>query len=155
MSNSLYFLKRYLNLFFFVIALGFVIQGSYGIFKLMGYLDSMGNGLGESIYINKYLFSAPIFLLFIPIVVRIWRKSRQDTVNFQKNGIAASIAIYISIFIIGGMVSRTLFAKRAEVYGYRYCLSKEDVSGVGATGQTIPVRPEYTVWMPEDGCEKR
>lgn len=152
MFNRLYILKKYLNVLFSLIVVAFAITGGYGILKLMGYLDSMGNGSGELIIINKYLFSEPIFLLFVPVVIRIWRKSIQDNINFPKNALAANIAIYISIFIIGGMVTRTVFAQKADSYGYTHCLSKEDESEIEATGRTIPVRPKDTVWMPKGEC---
>jgi hypothetical protein len=147
-------LKKYWNLPFFLVVVACAITGCYGIFKLLGYLDSMGNGTVESLAINKYLFSAPIFLLFIPVAIKIQKKGIQKIITFPKNVIAASIAIYISIFIIGGMVSRTLFTKRAEFYGYTHCLAKNYANGFKATNRARPVRPGYTLWLPEDVCKK-
>ncbi|MCP4337817.1 MAG: hypothetical protein GY799_02785 [Desulfobulbaceae bacterium] len=147
-------MKKYWKLLFSLVVVACATTGSYGIFKLMGYLDSMGNGTAEHLTINKYLFSTPIFLLFIPVAIKIQRKGIQKIITFPKNVIAASIAIYISIFLIGGMVSRTLFAKRAEFYGYTHCLAKNYANGLKATNRAKPVRPGYTLWLPEEGCKK-
>lgn len=138
-DNSLPVLKKILFWMFPIGIIAFIAIGSYGLFGLMGHLDSMGNSDGRNISINKHLFSTPIFLILVPVVVRVWKKSMFSSAVSKKNSIAASLAIYLSIFIIGGMVSRTIFAEKAENYGYIYCST--------TTQQSL------TVWAPQNRCQ--
>jgi len=153
-STKLSFLKKHFNVLAFILGAACAAGGSYGIFQLMGYLESMGTGIGDQITINKYLFSAPIFLFFVLVVINFWRKGFPTTLLFSKNALAATIAIYISIFIIGGMVSRTLFAKRAEFYGYTNCPDKNYSNGIEVTNRPNVVRPTSITWLPKDRCKE-
>lgn len=153
-SNNSSFLKKHFNVLAFILGAACAAVGSYSIFKLLGYLASMGTGIEDQITINKYLFSAPIFLFFALTVINFWRKGFPTNLTFSNNAIAATIAIYISIFIIGGMASRTLFAKRAEFYGYTNCPDQNYSNGIETTSRTNVVRPTSITWLPKDRCKK-
>ena len=153
-SNNRSFLQKHFNVLAFILGAACAAGGSYSIFKLMGYLESMGTGIEDQITINKYLFSAPIFLFFALGVINFGRKGFPTNLLFSKNALAASIAIYISIFIIGGMVSRTLFAKRAEFYGYTNCPDKNYSNGIEVTNRPNVVRPTSITWLPKERCKE-
>ncbi len=152
-SNNSSFLKKHFNVLALVLCIACAAAGSYGIFKLMGYLNYMGTGVEEQIAINTYLFSAPFFLFFALVIINFWRKGFPTNFIFSKNTLAATVAVYLSIFIIGGMASRTLFAKKAGSFGYTHCPETEYSYEFETTNQPHLVQPTSMVWTHKNRCK--